>query len=462
MAVPSFGCRKPFLLLRGLANWLCSSPRTKQTTDLNELLQQCDKNALVGVVKHLYVVLEEYKDDPEANAELDREKVKEIVREALNKMELAGKRQQGKRQNTFARQMSRHSSLGSLTHEAPVALLAIAQMLGRDSAKLARLDRRCRSDAPGIVGISFLELGDSLGTELTVDFPETKSYWDAYREKGRDECKKLKKHFFSRFHSGLVHSALHESGTAGKGALCVIDREWHGSNFAQGAKTTSTHDADFLDSLPAAAASRIRFLNMAFACNMNMVGRKEGGPPAPIPDFGAKFSRLLELHITLTATACTLPDDRNCLATPLVQLVRHTGGTLRELDVKAGIYFEFSHCVELVNAVGPALEKFRLHHHLHTRQLLVSLATCCLDRSKTLRAELANVRPDLNVEDVEVHDQVECYITVPIADLIMHLNEHGRVPRANVVAGEYEYGLENRPSGAALPHHRHLWQRGGS
>ena len=55
---------------------------------LNEPLQRCDKNALVGIVNSLFVefqgILEHYVDHPEENnGELDSECVKTIVQEAL-------------------------------------------------------------------------------------------------------------------------------------------------------------------------------------------------------------------------------------------------------------------------------------------------------------------------------------------------------------------------------------------
>ena len=52
-------------------------------SSLDELLQRCDKNTLVGVVKSLCVVSEEYLDDPEEGDALDSEKAKYIVLEAL-------------------------------------------------------------------------------------------------------------------------------------------------------------------------------------------------------------------------------------------------------------------------------------------------------------------------------------------------------------------------------------------
>jgi WD40 repeat protein len=69
---------------------------------LDELLQQCDKNALVGVVKELCAVSEEYLNDPEGSGELNSEKAKGIVLKALIGMKLAKQRQQDKDRNAFA------------------------------------------------------------------------------------------------------------------------------------------------------------------------------------------------------------------------------------------------------------------------------------------------------------------------------------------------------------------------
>jgi WD40 repeat protein len=69
---------------------------------LNELLQQCDKNALVGVVKSLCVVSEEYLEYPEEADALDCKKVEDVVREALFKMQVAKQCQQDKDRNAFA------------------------------------------------------------------------------------------------------------------------------------------------------------------------------------------------------------------------------------------------------------------------------------------------------------------------------------------------------------------------
>ena len=69
---------------------------------LNEMLEQCDKNALVGVVKNLCVMLEEYEDAPEENEELHSEDVISAVRKALMDMNLAIKYQQEKDRNAFA------------------------------------------------------------------------------------------------------------------------------------------------------------------------------------------------------------------------------------------------------------------------------------------------------------------------------------------------------------------------
>ena len=70
-------------------------------SSLDELLQRCDKNTLVGVVKSLCVVSEEYLNDPEVADEFSEE-IKDIVRKALMEIKLAEKRQQDKDRNAFA------------------------------------------------------------------------------------------------------------------------------------------------------------------------------------------------------------------------------------------------------------------------------------------------------------------------------------------------------------------------
>jgi hypothetical protein len=64
-------------------------PARKAIEDLTELLQRCDKNALVGVVKRLCVkmqgILVCYVNLPtKNNGELDSEDVKTIIRESMN------------------------------------------------------------------------------------------------------------------------------------------------------------------------------------------------------------------------------------------------------------------------------------------------------------------------------------------------------------------------------------------
>ena len=63
--------------------------------ELNQMLQRCDKNALVAVVKSLYL-------HNENDEELLSEKVKVIVCEALFEMQVAKQRQQDKDRNAFA------------------------------------------------------------------------------------------------------------------------------------------------------------------------------------------------------------------------------------------------------------------------------------------------------------------------------------------------------------------------
>jgi WD40 repeat protein len=68
---------------------------------LSKLLQGCDKNALVGVVKHLCVRLENHESDPETHAELHSNEVKPIIRKAMLEMKVAEKRQQDKDRSAF-------------------------------------------------------------------------------------------------------------------------------------------------------------------------------------------------------------------------------------------------------------------------------------------------------------------------------------------------------------------------
>jgi hypothetical protein len=82
--------------------FLARHSATGTMASLDELLQQCDKNTLVGVVKCLCDVSEEYLNNPEGAVELDSEKAKEIVREALMEIKLAEKCQQDKDRNAFA------------------------------------------------------------------------------------------------------------------------------------------------------------------------------------------------------------------------------------------------------------------------------------------------------------------------------------------------------------------------
>jgi WD40 repeat protein len=70
---------------------------------LNEPLQRCDKNALVGVVKSLCAMFQErYLDELEDPFELDSEDVKTIIQEALLEMQVVAKRQQEKDRITFS------------------------------------------------------------------------------------------------------------------------------------------------------------------------------------------------------------------------------------------------------------------------------------------------------------------------------------------------------------------------
>jgi WD40 repeat protein len=73
---------------------------------LNEPLQRCDKNALVGIAKRLCVkfqdILEHYVAYPEENnGELNSADVKSIVNKALFEMQVAEKRQQDKDRSAF-------------------------------------------------------------------------------------------------------------------------------------------------------------------------------------------------------------------------------------------------------------------------------------------------------------------------------------------------------------------------
>ena len=74
--------------------------------DPTELLQRCDKNALVSVVKNLCVkfqeILEWHEDEPEENnSELNSEYLKSIIHKELLEMQVAKKRQQDKDRNAF-------------------------------------------------------------------------------------------------------------------------------------------------------------------------------------------------------------------------------------------------------------------------------------------------------------------------------------------------------------------------
>jgi hypothetical protein len=88
-----------------VAEWNHFSPSTME--HLNELLQRCDKNALVDIVKSLCVnfqdVLEYYVEEPQDNnGELEPFiNVKSIIQDALIIMQVAEKRQQETDRNAF-------------------------------------------------------------------------------------------------------------------------------------------------------------------------------------------------------------------------------------------------------------------------------------------------------------------------------------------------------------------------
>jgi WD40 repeat protein len=69
--------------------------------ELTDMLQRCDKKALVGVLKSLYMTLEDYQDDPEENAELHSDDVKGFIHRALFQMQVFEKHQQDKDRNAF-------------------------------------------------------------------------------------------------------------------------------------------------------------------------------------------------------------------------------------------------------------------------------------------------------------------------------------------------------------------------
>jgi hypothetical protein len=60
------------------------------------------------------------------------------------------------------------------------------------------------------------------------------------------------------------------------------------------------------------------------------------------------------------------------------------------IDVDGGIYLEFEHCLEILRGITPLIQKLRLFHHPHS-----GFRGRSFDRSATLVAELAKVRPDL-------------------------------------------------------------------
>ena len=71
---------------------------------LNELLQQCDKNTLVGVVRKLCAMFQEvYLDEPdEHNGFLRSRDVRGVVCSALIKMKVAEQRHQKEERNALA------------------------------------------------------------------------------------------------------------------------------------------------------------------------------------------------------------------------------------------------------------------------------------------------------------------------------------------------------------------------
>ena len=101
-------------------------------SSLDELLQQCDKNALVGVVKSLCVASEEYLDDPEGSDALDSEKAKIIVLEALTGMKVAKQRQQDKDRNAFLVVLGAREAAGKLEFQ-------MAEACGRERASTGLL-----------------------------------------------------------------------------------------------------------------------------------------------------------------------------------------------------------------------------------------------------------------------------------------------------------------------------------
>jgi hypothetical protein len=76
---------------------------------------------------------------------------------------------------------------------------------------------------------------------------------------------------------------------------------------------------------------------------------------------------------------------------------------LRELDVDGGIYLEFKHCLELLRGISPLIQKLRLFHHPYLCNNSGHRGRN-VDRSATLVAELAKVRPDLALAAVKEFD----------------------------------------------------------
>jgi WD40 repeat protein len=140
---------------------------------LNELLLQCDKNALVVVVKNLCVMFQEkmelYLDDPEENdLGFDSEDVKVVVRYSLLKMKMAAKSQQDKDQNAFT------------------VVLGAGMAAGKPDYQLAKAGGRARAPTgPLVVG------GDALSfisTFLSWNKVKLQREWKAPGDGVVDAC----------------------------------------------------------------------------------------------------------------------------------------------------------------------------------------------------------------------------------------------------------------------------------
>jgi hypothetical protein len=361
----------------------------------------------------------------------------------------------------MTRRLESSSLWATLPDEVTNAPLLVGQFLGDKSALAWGAISVKYRRAVVVTGISF--------SEIKPD--------PYYRERQAED---------SRIH----HAALAEGGSCARGVLCVHPPTW---------QRRGRLDTEVLDAMPAAAAARIRFLNLALvlicpyrplipsmhnpalcpqghamvqlgvydvsvlqppACNKPRCVCEEHLATTPVPDsrgycsecqarigcysypnrnppgddanrrvldcgqcewrlcaactiqampdppihrptaFGLEFSALQVLRIDFTSCN-TQPSEveRQSLPQTLLCLVQNTRGTLRELDVDGGIYLEFKHCLELLRGISPLIQKLRLFHHPYSGHRGRNV-----DRSATLVAELAKVRPDLALAAVKEFD----------------------------------------------------------